>query len=32
MRVRDEHVKHWLDHGYTVVNDFLTPQELAVFD
>jgi ectoine hydroxylase-related dioxygenase (phytanoyl-CoA dioxygenase family) len=29
MRISNEHLKHWLEHGYAVVEEFLTPQELA---
>jgi ectoine hydroxylase-related dioxygenase (phytanoyl-CoA dioxygenase family) len=29
MRISAEHLKHWLDHGYAIVNDVLTPEELA---
>jgi ectoine hydroxylase-related dioxygenase (phytanoyl-CoA dioxygenase family) len=29
MRISEEHLKHWLDHGYTIVEDFLTPEELT---
>ena len=29
MRISDEHVQHYHDHGYAIVEDFLTPSELA---
>jgi ectoine hydroxylase-related dioxygenase (phytanoyl-CoA dioxygenase family) len=29
VRISDQHVKHWLDHGYAVVEGFLTSEELA---
>ena len=25
MRISDEHVQHYHDHGYAIVEDFLTP-------
>src|SRR5262249_39386493 len=29
MGIAEQHLKHWLEHGYAVVDDFLTPEELA---
>jgi ectoine hydroxylase-related dioxygenase (phytanoyl-CoA dioxygenase family) len=29
MRITDEHYAHWLQHGYVIVRDFLTPDEVA---
>jgi ectoine hydroxylase-related dioxygenase (phytanoyl-CoA dioxygenase family) len=28
-RISEEHLRHWREHGYTIVEDFLTPEELA---
>ena len=29
MRINDEHVEHYHEHGYAIVENFLTPSELA---
>ena len=29
MRINDEHVEHYYEHGYAIVENFLTPSELA---
>ena len=28
MRITDQHLEHWVEHGYVVVEPFLTPEEL----
>jgi hypothetical protein len=28
-RISEEHLQHWQEHGYAIVNDFLTAEELA---
>jgi hypothetical protein len=28
-RISEEHLKQWHDHGYVIVEDFLTPKELV---
>lgn len=27
--ISEEHLKHWFEHGYAIVEDFLTPEELT---
>ena len=29
MRITDDHIAHWHEHGYVLVENFLTPDELA---